>query len=47
MVLLVGALLFVRSLEKLLAVDTGFQAEGITAVELDIARHIMRRTGCR
>ena len=36
LVLLVGALLFVRSLEKLLAVDAGFRAEGITAVNLDL-----------
>ena len=36
LVLLVGALLFVRSLEKLLAVDAGFRPEGITAVDLDL-----------
>jgi putative ABC transport system permease protein len=36
LVLLVGALLFVRSLQKLLAVDAGFRAEGITTVELDL-----------
>jgi putative ABC transport system permease protein len=36
LVLLVGALLFVRSLQKLLAVDAGFRAEGITAVNLDL-----------
>ncbi|MBZ5622354.1 MAG: ABC transporter permease [Acidobacteriia bacterium] len=36
LVLLVGALLFVRSLEKLLAVDAGFRAEGVTAVSLDV-----------
>lgn len=36
LVLLVGALLFVRSLQKLLAVDAGFRAEGITVVDLDL-----------
>jgi predicted permease len=36
LVLLVGALLFVRSLQKLLAVDAGFRAEGITTVNLDL-----------
>jgi predicted permease len=36
LVLLVGALLFVRSLQKLLAVDAGFRAEGVTAVSLDM-----------
>jgi putative ABC transport system permease protein len=38
LVLLVGALLFVRSLQKLLAVDPGFQSEGILAVSLDLRR---------
>ena len=36
LVLLVGALLFVRSLGKLLAVDAGFRPQGITAVDLDL-----------
>jgi predicted permease len=35
MVLLAGALLFVRSLQKLLAVDPGFRPEGIVAVGVD------------
>lgn len=35
LVLLAGALLFVRSLQKLLAVDAGFRPEGIIAVEVD------------
>jgi putative ABC transport system permease protein len=35
LVLLAGALLFVRSLEKLLAVDAGFRAEGIVAINAD------------
>jgi predicted permease len=35
MVLLAGALLFVRSLQKLLAVDPGFLPEGIVAVGVD------------
>jgi predicted permease len=38
LVLFVGALLFVRSLQKLLAVDPGFQSEGILAVSLDLRR---------
>jgi predicted permease len=38
LVLLVGALLFVRSLQKLLAVDPGFRSEGILAVSLDLRR---------
>jgi len=35
LVLLAGALLFVRSLQKLLAVDPGFRPEGIVAVSID------------
>ena len=35
LVLLVGALLFVRSLQKLMAVDAGFRPEGIVAVSVD------------
>ena len=35
MVLLVGALLFTRSLQKLLAVDPGFRPEGIIEVDVD------------
>jgi putative ABC transport system permease protein len=38
LVLLVGALLFVRSLQKLLAVDAGFRAEGVLLVNLNL-RH--------
>jgi predicted permease len=36
LVLLVGALLFVRSLRNLLTVDAGFQSEGILSVSLDL-----------
>ena len=36
LVLLVGALLFVRSLQKLLSVDPGFRPEGVVAVDLDL-----------
>jgi predicted permease len=35
MVLLAGALLFVRSLQNLLAIDPGFRPEGIVAVRVD------------
>ena len=35
LVLMAGALLFVRSLQKLLAVDPGFRPEGIVAVSVD------------
>ena len=35
LVLLAGALLFVRSLEKLLAIDPGFRPEGIVAISVD------------
>ena len=35
LVLLAGALLFVRSLQKLLAVDAGFRPEGIVSVQVD------------
>ena len=38
LVLLVGALLFVRSLQKLLGVDAGFRPEGIVALDLDFSR---------
>jgi len=34
-ILLAGALLFVRSLQKLLSVDPGFRPEGIVAVSVD------------
>ena len=33
---MVGALLFVRSLRNLLAVDAGFRSEGVLAVSLDL-----------
>jgi putative ABC transport system permease protein len=36
LVLLVGAVLFVRSLQKLLSVDPGFRPEGIVSVDIDI-----------
>jgi putative ABC transport system permease protein len=36
LVLLAGALLFVRSFEKLLAVEPGFRPEGIVAVDVDL-----------
>jgi predicted permease len=35
LVLLAGALLFVRSLQKLMAIDPGFRPEGIVAVSVD------------
>lgn len=38
LVLLVGALLFVRSLRNLLAVDAGFNSEGVLSVSLDLRR---------
>jgi putative ABC transport system permease protein len=38
LVLLVGALLFVRSLQKLLNVDAGFRTDGVVAVNLDLRR---------
>ena len=38
LLLLVGALLFVGSLQKLLSVDPGFRPEGIVVVELDLRR---------
>ena len=38
LVLLVGALLFVRSLQKLLMADVGFRPEGIVGVYLDLSR---------
>ena len=38
LVLLFGALLFVRSLHNLLTVDTGFQSEGLLAVNIDFSR---------
>jgi len=38
LVLLVGALLFVRSLRNLLTTDAGFQAEGVLSVSLDLRR---------
>jgi predicted permease len=38
LVLLVGALLFARSLQKLLAVDPGFRPGGVVAVNVDLGR---------
>ena len=38
LVLLVGALLFVRSLQKLMSVDTGFRPGGLISVSLDLQR---------
>jgi predicted permease len=38
LVLLVGALLFIRSLQNLLTVDAGFQPEGVLAASLDLRR---------
>jgi putative ABC transport system permease protein len=38
LVLLVGALLFVRSLHKLLTLDAGFQESGVLATEISFAR---------
>jgi predicted permease len=38
MVLLVGALLFVRSLRNLLTLDPGFRPEGVVAVDLNLDR---------
>jgi putative ABC transport system permease protein len=38
LVLLVGALLFVRSLHNLSVADTGFQTEGVLAINLDLRR---------
>jgi predicted permease len=38
LVLLVGALLFVRSLQGLMNIDAGFQAEGVMSVGVDFSR---------
>ena len=38
LVLLVGALLFVRSLTKLMAVDAGFKTDGVVIASLDMSR---------
>jgi predicted permease len=48
LVLLVGALLFVRSLQGLMNIDAGFQAEGVMSVDIDFSRAqypIARRQG--
>jgi predicted permease len=48
LVLLVGALLFVRSLQALMNIDAGFQSEGIVSVGIDFSRAqypIARRQG--
>ncbi len=44
LVLLVGALLFVRSLNNVLAVDPGFRPEGIIAVNMDFSRAHYNKT---
>ena len=45
MVLLTGALLFVQSLQKLLAVDPGFRPEGIVSVAVDYrAAHVPKES---
>ena len=38
LVLMVGALLFVRSLQNLMSVDAGFRPEGVITVDLDLRR---------
>ncbi|MEO8130531.1 MAG: ABC transporter permease, partial [Bryobacteraceae bacterium] len=38
LVLMIGALLFVRSLRNLMSVDAGFRTEGVILVELDLRR---------
>jgi predicted permease len=38
LLLLVGALLFVRSFHKLLTTDTGFKSEGVLAVQIDFSK---------
>jgi predicted permease len=38
MVLLLGALLFVRSLHNLVTTEAGFQAEGVLAVQIDLGK---------
>ncbi|MGP8245748.1 MAG: ABC transporter permease [Bryobacteraceae bacterium] len=48
LVLLVGALLFVRSLQGLMNIDAGFQAEGVMSVDIDFSRAqypVARRQG--
>jgi len=37
-VLIVGALLFARSLQNLVTLDPGFRQEGILAVNVDVRR---------
>jgi putative ABC transport system permease protein len=38
LILLVGALLFVRSLQKIMSVDPGFKQDGVTIVDLDLSK---------
>jgi predicted permease len=38
LILLVGALLFVRSLQKVMSVNPGFKQDGITIVEIDLSK---------
>lgn len=45
LVLIVGALLFARSLRNLIGVDVGFRPEGIVAVNVDLRRSAVRPEG--
>jgi predicted lysophospholipase L1 biosynthesis ABC-type transport system permease subunit len=46
LVLLVGALLFVRSLQKLMSVDAGFRPDGLISVSLDLKRGHYSKDAC-